>query len=544
MKKYIIFLLTIITLTISGCSIDYKAYFAFYGDDILGGQVSGGQSPTNPGTTPSNPGTTPSNPGTTPSNPGTTPSNPGTTPTNPGTTPSNPGTTPSNPGTQPGGSQGTLMSEIIPDGILAYPNSNSQLIAQYGEVFPYLASYYKVHSSYYSSEYDTLYLAYGKIGQNDQTLDSRDLALIEEHVLNYFKSDVNNSEYRDYIKVIRIYSDYESSACRVATDPGYASIMGCADYNQLDAAINLNGIKNMNEFFNDTNHYQPKRDTFAHEYGHVSTYYHMVLKNRGNYEEYLKIRLGEHYNSIYPQGLLQNYDSDATYHIQPAEILADDFVDMYYDVSQKVETDLNDYEIAYQDKRNSLKGTSAVVDLNTDPQLYAKIKAYYDNYLNNQETVLVTPKVVSASGNVYGTIKSINDNQALLTLVGKKAIVIANVIINGKSYYKIILSNLIKQSEYGGDLRDYTDNVGYILESDCTNTSDKVLKFTKFDGSVAQSNIIIPLTATNIPTLPYPVNIIPYYEFSYFIESNNQIELYNLFDPTFGIQKFSSRQFK
>ena len=94
-------------------------------------------------------------------------------------------------------------------------------------------------------------------------------------------------------------------------------------------------------------------------------------------------RLGNIAERFSKIGSRTEYDSDDTYYIQPAEILADDYVDMYYDVSAKAATDKNDYDIEYEDTRNSLTGTLAVKDLNDDAILYARVKAYYDNYLNN-----------------------------------------------------------------------------------------------------------------------------------------------------------------
>ena len=521
MKKYIVFLLSMFMIVVSGCTIDYKPYFAFYGDDILNGETPDGQTP--PGGT--------ENPG------GSVDGGSGE-----GTSGGSGSGTSGGSGSGTSGVQTTLMSNVIPDGVLSYPNSNSTLIGEYGEIYSGVTSQYEVHSSYYSTQYDTLYIAYDKIGENNQTLDARDLALIEEHILYYFESDANKSEYRDYIKVIRIYSDYASSACRSGFN--YAQIMGCADYDQVSAAINLNGVNSMNEFLNDTMGYQPKRDTFAHEYGHVSTYYHMILKNRGNYEEYLKIRLGNQYDIIYSIGLLKEYYSDDTYYIQPAEILADDYVDMYYNVSQKAATDTNDYDIAYTDTRNSLTGTNAIKDLNTDAALFAKVKAYYDNYLNKEETKLTTPKVVTASGKVYGSIKAVSDNHPIITLSSSKAIVISQVTINGQKYYKIILSNIVKHSEHVGDLRDYTKNVGYILVTNCQDAAGTVIKFTKFNGTTIASNLYIPFNSYDISGLPYDVDFLPHYEFSYFVDTGGKLELYNLFDSSFGIKKFSSSQFK
>ena len=87
-------------------------------------------------------------------------------------------------------------------------------------------------------------------------------------------------------------------------------------------------------------------------------------------------------------------------------------------------------------------------------------------------------------------------------------------------------------------------NVGYILKSNCTITSGSVLKFTRFNGSTIESNSYIPLNYSHISGLPYSVDLLPHYEFSYFVETSGKLELYNLFDSTFGIQKFSSSQFK
>ena len=120
----------------------------------------------------------------------------------------------------------------------------------------------------------------------------------------------------------------------------------------------------------------------------------------------------------------------------------------------------------------------------------------------------------------------------------------AEVVIDGYTYYKVILSNVVKESESSGDLRDYTKNVGYVLKSNCTNTTGTVLRFTRFNGEPIGPQYYIPLKDTNIPDLPYPIELFPYYEFGYFIEANGKIELYNLFDSSFGIQKFSSSQFK
>lgn len=508
MKKYIIFLLSILILPLSGCTIDYEAYFEYYGDDILGddGQVQ-----------------------TPPGNEGEEQEPPVTPPTEQPPVVEPPTVEPQVPSIQ-------LNSEIIQDGLLSYPSNNSSRIAKYGEIYSPLDYQYDVYSSYYSSEYDVLYIAYEKIGTNDQRLDSRDLAIIEEHILFYFESDARKSEYRDYIKVIRIYSDYASSACRVSGDPTYYNIMGCADYDQVEASINLNGVTSLNDFFNDTQGYQPKRDTFAHEYGHVSTYYHMIVKNRGSYEEYLKRRLGNQYDIIYPHGLLQEYDSDDTYYIQPSEILADDYVDMFYNVSTKHKDDKNDYELAYTDSRNSLTGTGAVKDLNTSVGMYNDMKNYYTRYFVN-ETLYSQPKLVKANGNIYSTIGSVWSSTKLVTVSNKTAIVIGETTIGSNKYYKIIVANAVKYGEEQGDLRDYTDNVGYILKRECSDTSGAILKFENLNGNKLAANEYIPFS-------PRGISLLPYYEFSYFIDLGTKIEIYSLIDSSIGRIQMDSSQLK
>ena len=169
-----------------------------------------------------------------------------------------------------------------------------------------------IYSSYYSESYDTLYISYDSISEPVQTIDSKQLALIEEHLLKYFKSDSARTDYKEYLKVVRIYPDYKSSACRKNDDEdSYTQIEGCATYDALSAAINLNGLYNIERFFkpysytegNYTYTFEPKRDTFAHEFGHVSTYYNMILKGDDSYENYKRMLnpefFADSYNKIY-----------------------------------------------------------------------------------------------------------------------------------------------------------------------------------------------------------------------------------------------------
>ena len=92
----------------------------------------------------------------------------------------------------------------------------------------------------------------------------------------------------------------------------------------------------------------------------------MVYKGDENYEDYLKIRLGSQYNKIYENGLPENYTNSSLYSIQPEEILADDFVELFYDTSVKVVMDTYDYELKYTDTRQSLKGEDIQILKNTD----------------------------------------------------------------------------------------------------------------------------------------------------------------------------------
>ena len=78
-----------------------------------------------------------------------------------------------------------------------------------------------------------------------------------------------------------------------ASEEEYSSIEGCALYDSISASVNLNSLNTLESFYNPytyveghTKYYkEPKRDTFAHEFGHVSTYYYLSLKGDDSYEE-------------------------------------------------------------------------------------------------------------------------------------------------------------------------------------------------------------------------------------------------------------------
>jgi len=132
-------------------------------------------------------------------------------------------------------------SFYIDESITSYPNDNFLLIEKYGDVYADLSNQYEVYSSYYSSKYDTLYISYDNINNPTQELTSKDLAMIEEHLLYYFVSDPLRLEYKEYLKVVRIYPDYHSSVCRSeeASEEEYSSIEGCALYDAIDSGKEL-----------------------------------------------------------------------------------------------------------------------------------------------------------------------------------------------------------------------------------------------------------------------------------------------------------------
>ena len=414
-----------------------------------------------------------------------------------------------------------LKSVIIEDGITSYPNDNSLLINKYGYVYSSLENEYDVYASYYSSDYDTLYVSYDNISHPVQTIDSRDLALIEEHILNYFISDFNKTDYKEYLKVIRIYPDYASSKCRLAshTSEEYSSIEGCASYDAIEASINLNGLYDIDRFFNpylyEEGGYrytqEPKRDTLAHEYGHVSTYYNMILKGDSNYEEYLKIRLGDAYNEIYKDGFPTKYDSTNLYYIQPVEILADDYVELYYDTNIKRDNDYYKYELFYSDLRNSLTNVQGVSKfLKDDPDLYDDVKKYYNKFITRNYEEYEKPIVVYANGTTY---------EKNIEIVNRELIALGEVVINGDAYYRVVLSNIVRNFNIQSD---YSYNIGYILKDDAIVLNKDVILFNKINGNDLGVNISVELIKDS------GLYIITYYDFSYLINDNGIIKIYDV----------------
>ena len=108
-----------------------------------------------------------------------------------------------------------------------------------------------------------------------------------------------------------------------------------------------------------------------------------------------------YYDTLYPYGLPDNYSSGEYYNIQPEEILADDFVELFYKTDEKLEIDTAEYTFEYTDYRNSLKDTAAsqIQYLKTNPQLKAQLKTYYEeNFLDyTNKTAYDKPIIISSN---------------------------------------------------------------------------------------------------------------------------------------------------
>lgn len=98
----------------------------------------------------------------------------------------------------------------IPDDLLFYPtslNQNSNKVKEYSYIYEGKKTDYKIYSAYYSTYYDTIYIAYDSISKPSQKLKAKDLYQIERHALHYFESDLNKTDYKDYLKAVLIYPD-------------------------------------------------------------------------------------------------------------------------------------------------------------------------------------------------------------------------------------------------------------------------------------------------------------------------------------------------
>lgn len=430
-----------------------------------------------------------------------------------------------------------------------FPSTLTQtnyLIDEYSYIDNSKTHNYKVYSAYYSEYYDTLYIAYDTINNPTQTLKAADLYHIERHALNYFTTDNNKTDYKDYLKAVLIYPDTLASSCRKnLTDSQSISINGCANYVGKDAVISLNRMASISDFYEERrvnasgNTYyliEPMRYTFAHEFGHISTYYHMAYKNDEDYEDYLKLRLGSYYNTIYPSGLPAFYSSQNNgYYTQPVEILADDYVELFYDTSTRAKEDVYEYDLNNEYTRNSLKVYPSIQNLKDNTILYDNLKNYYkDNFLNyNNKIKYQKPIVVSTNlpyinyYESYTKIGDINNLKRITSNIDINLIAIGEVSLNGKKYYRVILSSTFKTTGGAYDEKEAGKKIGYIDASYYSvNTNLKIysINYNRSNNSMLEKNNMVPINNYN------DIYIIPYYEFSYVISLNGDINTATAYD--------------
>lgn len=432
---------------------------------------------------------------------------------------------------------------LIDKDALFYPQTlttNDKKIVDYNYIYEPLSNYYTIYSAYYSEKYDTIYIAYDSITSPKQTLKAKDLYEIEQHAINYFVSDENRSEDSNYLKAVRIYPDRLASACRNnKSDSEAMNINGCADYGGLEAIIDLNNLSSLEEFYKPKYSYsEPMRDTFAHEYGHISTFYHMAYKSDENYEDYLKLRLGSYYNTVYPSGLPNAYDSDnSTYTIQPEEILADDFVELFYDTSTKLPTDKYEYELNYTDKRRSLENYSSINIhyIKDNPSLFAQLRNYYSQFINyNNRNAYEKPIIISTENeslNYYESLSHIGNTTLIKNISDKKGInliALGDVTIGNTKYYRVILSSVIKcklitdpitnQNALAYDKKDIGENIGYVEAIDFViNTKTNLYTINRNNKSMLSKNNVVPLKNSDENNL----YILPFYDHSFVLNDSN-----------------------
>ncbi len=420
-----------------------------------------------------------------------------------------------------------------------YPSDKLSLMLSYEETYGYKKnSYYSVGSMYYSVEYDTLYVSYKKIGLS--YLSSYELYLVERHAIAYFQSDANRSEDRDYLKAVLIYPD-DSADCGST-----ANISGCASYGGKHGTISINSMPNMDTFLNKQikgmYSYEPKRDTFAHEYGHISTFYYLAYKGDVSYEEYLRLRLGDDFDTVYPEGLPGSYVyTPELYLIQPEEILADDFVELFYYRDSKYEGDNPTYVQKYNDSRNSLSNHPTISYLAPDyvkKPIYNTVKNYYTANFYNITRNKITPLAIfpKTSTNVieyYDSVSSLNDQTKLKSvnsLFNIKLVAIETVTKDNIEYYRVVLSPLskIEKIEIDGttrnsyDKKEVANNMGYVKKNSYMfNTGITVYKVKKgYNGSEwvdLEQSSLWPVTINNQTSSEMNIFVTPFYDFTYVI---------------------------
>ena len=460
--------------------------------------------------------------------------------------PDTPSTPSGDSGNNDDSSNDTTQDIIIGENELFYPSSltiEDPKITEYTYIDANLTSNYKIYSAYYSDKYDTIYIAYDLIDSPIQTLKAKDLHEIEMHAVNYFVSDTNRSEDKNYLKAVRIYPDRLASACRKGqTDDVANSINGCADYGGKEAIIDLNNTSSLDDFYNEKRTqisptkysiHEPMRDTFAHEYGHVSTFYHMVYKNDENYEDYLKLRLQDYYEVVYENGILPGkYSSSQDYRIQPEEILADDFVELFYNTTTKLDTDTREYTLEYSDSRNSLgiTGCSSIQYLKENQNIANTLKQYYqNNFLNYDNKITYDKPIIISSNsstiNYYESVSKIGNTTNLKTitsLIDVNLIAVGELTTNNTKYYRVILSSTSVCPNNSCDLKDVGEKMGYVEATQyTTNNTLKLYSINK-----GEKNHIFPIEDNETNNL----FIVPFYDFSYVLNTTNNTNYATMYD--------------
>ena len=246
----------------------------------------------------------------------------------------------------------------------------------------------------------------------------------------------------------------------------------------------------------------------------------MILKGDDTYESYLRLRLGEAYDQIYDTGLPDEYDQSDSYYTQPVEILADDYVELYYDTKEKKSNDYYDYDLAYTDLRNSLSNVDRVSKfLKDDQELFDAIKEFYDLFINKNYIEYETPKVINVTGISYNTIHDILSENSYIELNDANIVTLGELEINNNIYYRVVLSNIVSECNARSE---YSSNIGYVLKDNAILTNKKVLHFTKYNGNELAFNMLLSIDEHTI--------ILPHYEFSYFINENDKVKIYNYLD--------------
>lgn len=448
-----------------------------------------------------------------------------------------------------------------------YPKEKENIIDQYISLYGYGS--YDIGAVYYSNEYDTIYIAYENEGL--PFLNAYELYLVERHAIAYFESDEYRSEDLNYLKAVLIYPDSNGSSC------AGESVGGCAGYGGKHGVITLNSTPTMDSFLNPqtkvigmtTYSYEPKRDTFAHEYGHISTFYYLSYKGDESYEDYLRLRLEDDFNTVYPLGLPGAYSSDPSgYKTQPEEVLADDFVELFYYRDSKYEGDDSNYIQKYSDSRNSLSDfSSSITYLAPNYSLtnsFNRIKDYYTSNFYIVKREMLAPIVVKTKNSLrifsyYDSVTKLNDVEQVSSITSEfdvQLIAVETVTKDNIEYYRIILSPLSKtdvvqiggNSHYVYDKKKVSNNMGYVrkdlFDAYYNITIYKVLKGQSGVNNWVEldQNGLWPVLIGDTNSDSFNIFVTPYYDFTYIINlgtASNTIFMYDyLMAEASSTQKF------